>query len=113
MFCQWTFSAPANSPILKEIIDLCTHRILNEDIKGEHVVHYFTGPQVFIDAVRRYANKEHSDVNITCCDDFYSKYKYNDIKVFNRDEFHTKFIHHHHNGSSCDGWKTQRKGVLF
>ena len=37
--CQWVFSAPKNSPILKSIIDLSVERILNTPIKGEHIIH--------------------------------------------------------------------------
>ena len=37
-FCQWVFAAPANSPILKSIIDLSVERIRNcIKIKGEHM----------------------------------------------------------------------------
>ena len=54
-FCQWVFAAPCKSPILKKIIDLSVERILNIDcIKGEHIVHYLTGPSVFTEAIILY-----------------------------------------------------------
>jgi mannosyltransferase OCH1-like enzyme len=52
--CQWTFSAPKNSPILKTIIDLSVERILNTPIKGEHITHYLTGPGLFTDGIEKY-----------------------------------------------------------
>ena len=53
-FCQWTFAAPANSPILKTIIDLSVERILNTQIKGENIIHYLTGPECFTDGIQKY-----------------------------------------------------------
>jgi len=54
-FCQWVFAAPANSPVLKSIIDLSVERIRNcKEIRGEHIIHYLTGPGVFTDGIFKY-----------------------------------------------------------
>ncbi len=56
-FCQWVFAAPANSPVLKSIIDLSVERIRNcIKIRGEHIIHYLTGPAVFTDGIFKYLN---------------------------------------------------------
>ena len=50
--CQWTFSAPKNSPILKQIIELSVIKILSiKEIKGEHIIHELTGPGVFTQGI--------------------------------------------------------------
>ena len=67
--CQWLFSAPPRSPILKSVIDLIVKRFEEMPvIKGAHVVHHLTGPGVFTEGVEIYLknngyniqkNKEH------------------------------------------------------
>ena len=85
--CQWVFSAPAGSPILKTIIDLSVERILNiPEIKGEHIVHYLTGPKVFTDGIEKYLKEN----NLPTFDDKrnYFKYPNNTLRVFNCNFFH-------------------------
>ena len=110
-FCQWTFAAPAESPILKSIIDLSVDRILNTEIKGEHIIHYLTGPECFTDGIIKYLKERglptYDDVNK------YFKYPTKDLAVFNRDKFHNNFISHLYAGSDNDGWKNERKRVLM
>lgn len=54
-FCQWVFSGSANSPVLKSVINLLVERIRStKEIKGEHIVHYLTGPGVFTDGILNY-----------------------------------------------------------
>lgn len=56
-FCNWVFAAPANSPVLKSVIDLSVERIRScKNIKGEHIIHYLTGPAVFTDGIFKYLN---------------------------------------------------------
>ena len=56
-FCQWVFSAPAKSPVLKSIIDLSVKRIRAvKEFKGKHIIHYLTGPAVFTDGICKYLN---------------------------------------------------------
>ena len=110
-FCQWTFAAPAGSPILKSIIDLSVDRILNTEIKGEHIIHYLTGPECFTDGIIKYLNENNlptfSDVSR------YFKYPNSQLAVFNRENFHNNFITHLYAGSDNDGWKEERKQVLM
>jgi mannosyltransferase OCH1-like enzyme len=111
LFCQWTFSAPAGSPILKSIIDLSVDRILNTEIKGEHIIHYLTGPQCFTDGIIRYLKNNnlpvYNDVSL------YFKYPSKELSVFNRENFHNIFITHLYAGSDSDGWKEEKKRVLM
>jgi len=110
-FCQWTFAAPANSPILKSVIDLSVERILNTDIKGEHIIHYLTGPACFTDGILNYLKEN----DLPTFSDVSQYYRYPSYKlaVFNRNNFHNKFIKHLYAGSDSDGWKNERKKVLI
>ena len=68
-FCQYFFAAPPKSPVLKSIIDLMVERIKNmEVIKGEHVVHYLTGPSVFTDGIINYLKSQ--NIKVPTDDDF-------------------------------------------
>jgi len=104
--CQWVFSAPANSPILKSIIDLSVERILNTEIKGEHIVHYLTGPGVFSDGIEKYLkeNNKHVFTNRK------NYFKYSDpiLKVFNFNNFHNNIVRHLFAGQDKDGWSNER-----
>jgi alpha 1,6-mannosyltransferase len=46
-FCQWTFAASANSPILKSVLDLIKDRLLNPEYGTPHFVHNHTGPAIW------------------------------------------------------------------
>lgn len=110
-FCQWTFSAPPNSPILKSIIDLSVDRILTTEIKGEHVIHYLTGPALFTDGIIKYLTEN----NLPTFDDVsnYHRYPLELLAVFNPDRFHHIFIQHLFAGDDEDGWKKERYGKLL
>lgn len=102
-FCQWSFAAPQESPILKTIIDLSVERIL-EVKKGDYInIHHLTGPAVFTDGIIKYLNENNlptfSDVNK------YYKYPSPKLAVFKRDLFHNVFVKHLFAGSDNDGWK--------
>jgi mannosyltransferase OCH1-like enzyme len=113
-FCQWVFSAPKESPILKSIIDLSVERILTiPEIKGEHIIHYLTGPSVFTDGIEKYL-KENGKPTF----DEENKYKYynypdNCLKVFHADQFHNHIVTHLFSGSDNDGWKNERYSKLM
>jgi mannosyltransferase OCH1-like enzyme len=109
-FCQWTFSAPANSPILKSIIDLSVERILNKPIKGEHIIHYLTGPALFTDAIELYLKNNNYPIfeNKQNC----VNYPYKILKVFEPNLFHNNLIIHLYAGDDNDGWKKERYGKL-
>jgi len=105
--CQWFFAAPKKSPILRIIIDLAVERILTiKKIKGEHIIHYLTGPGVFTDGIRKYLinNNKHNYNN-------QKKYFYNqipEIKFLNHNIFHNKLIIHLYAGQDDDGWYHER-----
>jgi mannosyltransferase OCH1-like enzyme len=104
--CQWVFSAPANSPILKSVIDLSVERILTIPIKGEHIIHKLTGPGVFTDGIEKYLKEN----NKPTFENKKNYYKYPDpvIKVFNPNIFHKKVVNHLFSGQDLDGWYHER-----
>jgi mannosyltransferase OCH1-like enzyme len=111
-FCQWTFSATASSPILKSIIDLSVERILNTSpIKGEHIIHYLTGPALFTDGIEKYLKEN----NLPTFDNKIEYHNYSSpvLRVFDANNFHNKFIKHLFAGNEKDGWKTERYKVLM
>lgn len=107
--CQWTFSAPQGSPILKSIIDLSVERIINmAEIKGEHIIHHLTGPGVFTDGIEKYLKGcnlptfEHDRT-------LYYNYPHKDVlTVFNHRVFHSKIVQHLFSGQHDDGWCKER-----
>jgi hypothetical protein len=133
-FCQWVFSAPPLSPILKEIIDLSVKRVLDcRDFKRKHIIHETTGPAVFTDGIFLYliknnkqlANKndnkfkyklndeqtDFDEIGIRKCND-YVNYCDEDLVVFNPKEFHYEKVTHFFTGQSTDGWCNQRKKMI-
>jgi mannosyltransferase OCH1-like enzyme len=105
--CQWTFAAPANSPLLKSIIELSVKRILTiPAIKGEHVIHYLTGPGVFTDGIEKYLNE--NEMQTFNNKKQYYLYKNPTMICFMAERFHQTMIHHLQAGSEPDGWKNER-----
>jgi inositol phosphorylceramide mannosyltransferase catalytic subunit len=108
--CQFVFSAPKKSPILKTIIDLSVERILTTPIKGQHIIHYLTGPGVFTDGIEKYLLENNKPI-------FSNKKKYFNypdpiLKVFDYDTFHTNSILHLFTGQDEDGWCKERDKLL-
>ena len=111
-FCQWVFAAPPLSPILKSIIDLSVERILNiPEIKGEHIIHYLTGPAVFTDGIEKYLKENNLPVFEEKSD--YCKYPDKCLSVFEPHIFHKHFIIHLGSGSWENGWKNERYQKLL
>ena len=110
-FCQWTFSACSGSPLLKSIIDLSVDRILTTPIKGEHIIHYLTGPTLFSDGIEKYLKENNLPVFDNKSD--YFNYPLTILRVFNSNNFHNKFIKHLGAGDDSDGWKTERHKILM
>jgi inositol phosphorylceramide mannosyltransferase catalytic subunit len=109
--CQWVFSAPKNSPILKSIIDLSVERILNTPIKGEHIIHYLTGPALFTDGIEKYLIENNYPI-------FENKKNYHNypnpiLLVFNYDNFHKNIVQHLFAGQDQDGWCKERYNKLM
>jgi len=116
--CQWVFAAPPGSPILKSVIDLSVKRILETEFKGDHIVHYLTGPGVFSDGIINYLSsknlKTHSDPTNYHIRNIL-KYEDNlidEIYVFAHDTFHQYFVHHLFSGNWENGWTKQRDRIL-
>jgi mannosyltransferase OCH1-like enzyme len=111
-FCQWFFAAPKNSPVLKEVIDLSVKRILEiKEIKGEHIIHYLTGPAMFTDAIELYLKK--NNLPIFNKKKEYANYSNDILKVFEPINFHINIIRHLFTGNDEDGWKKERAKFLF
>ena len=110
--CQWVFSAPPKSPILKEVIDLSVKRILETNpIKGEHIIHYLTGPGAFTDGIERYL-KNNNKQTFSRKKEYYNYPDYATLRVFNPNIFHEKMVIHFFAGSDADGWKKERDQKL-
>ena len=110
-FCQWTFSGAPGCPILKSIIDLSVYRILNTQIKGEHIIHYLTGPTLFSDGIEKYLKENNLPVFDNKSE--YFNYTSSILRVFNPYNFHNKFIKHLGAGNDEDGWKNERYKTLM
>ena len=108
---QWFFASPKNSPILKAVIDLSVKRILEiPEIKGEHIIHYLTGPGCFTDAIEKYLQETNQP---TFQDKLnYEKYRNETMCVFNYDNYRKKIIHHFFTGMQPGGWCTERNVKL-
>ena len=126
-FCQWTFSAPSNSPILKSIIDLSVKRIRSmKEIKGEHIIHYLTGPGVFTDGILKYLQEKKINLKRLGClssdsinqYDNRNIYQYENnnidkIFVYNSFFFHKNIVIHIGSGNWDNGWKKERYSILM
>jgi mannosyltransferase OCH1-like enzyme len=109
--CQWTFAAPPRSPVLRKIIDTCVDRILKTPtIRGEHIIHFMTGPRAFTDGVESYLKERQCTLfrNKLC----YEVYQNYHVHVFNTGFFHGKLIHHLFAGNDHGGWKNERYGKI-
>ena len=110
--CQWVFSAPKHSSILKSIIDLSVKRILNtQEIKGEHIIHYLTGPGVFTNGIENFLI-ENKLITFDNKKEYF-KYPYNILKVFNCDNFHNNMVKHLFFGQKSDGWINEKNKKLI
>jgi hypothetical protein len=111
--CQWVFSAPAQSPILKFIIDLSVERIKNTDnIKGEHIIHHLTGPEVFTDGIEKYL-KENNCPYFQDKKNYFPYFDHNILRVFNCNNFHKNVVIHLYAGQDKDGWFHERYKKLL
>jgi mannosyltransferase OCH1-like enzyme len=50
-FCQWTFAATPEHPILKFVLDLIKDRLLNPEYGSPHFVHTHTGPEIWTQGI--------------------------------------------------------------
>jgi mannosyltransferase OCH1-like enzyme len=110
--CNWVFSAPPKSIFLKKIIDLSTQRILENKIKGEHIIHYLTGPCVFTDGIEMVLKENNQPI-------FKNKKEYHHypqsslLRVFHPERFHKKIVYHLFTGQDNNGWINERNTFLI
>jgi alpha 1,6-mannosyltransferase len=52
-FCQWTFAASPNNPILKYVLDLIKDKLLNPEYGTPHFVHNHTGPAIWSEGINK------------------------------------------------------------
>jgi inositol phosphorylceramide mannosyltransferase catalytic subunit len=104
--CQWTFAAPAQSPIIKSIIDVCIERLTNHPEKykeSPHFIHFYTGPGAFTTGIERCLQRN----NVPLCKNK-KEYRIVDTLLFVHDfeTFHTEIVEHLFKGQ--DGWCKER-----
>ena len=94
-FAQWVFSAPADSPILKSIIDLAISRIhlAPKPITGKDQVYQLTGRGVFTDGIENYLKSNNLPIFSNKND--YLNYPYTEIlNVYEPEYFNTSTVKH-------------------
>lgn len=112
---NWTFSAPKGSEILKKIIHLSVERILStESFKGDHIIHYLTGPGVFTDGIEKYLVEKNLPTFSNRCDysNIYRGGGVARILVYHYTLFHS-IVKHYFTGQDEDGWCKQRDRLLL
>jgi mannosyltransferase OCH1-like enzyme len=105
--CQWIFVAPPKSPILLNVINMSVKRILTiPEIKGEHIIHYLTGPGVFTYGIESYLKENNYETfeNRTK----YFKYPHKILEVYEANHFHKNTVKHLFSGQHDDGWCKER-----
>ena len=108
--CQWVFAAPKESPLLWKIIQLSVKRILNEEMVGEHFIHYFTGPGVFSDAILNSLKIPTTiDKNALATKHVFQT---TPLCVVSAYPFHSKYVKHYFTGSSPNGWFEDRENYI-
>ena len=133
LFCQWTFYAKKDSPILKKIIDVVCSRIMRgnlHDIKAA-MIHNYTGPQAFtagiVTAIKEIALKENKKHLIPYITSIFLKknnnkelkdmLKRHKIYILPNGVFDGLYVEHHYGGSRWNyvgyvPWKQQLKSII-
>jgi len=52
-YCQWTFAASAEHPILKSVLDTVKEKLLNPEYGSPHFVHTHTGPSIWTEGINK------------------------------------------------------------
>jgi mannosyltransferase OCH1-like enzyme len=104
--CNWVFSAPPKSPILKEVINLSVQKIRDcKNFKVEHITHDLTGPDMFSDGIENYLILEgkpiykHGQYRKA-----YSGLNNSDMIIYEPTDFHNNKVYHLFSGQWSGGW---------
>jgi mannosyltransferase OCH1-like enzyme len=52
-YCQWTFAASAEHPVLKSVLDTIKEKLLNPEYGSPHFVHTHTGPSIWTEGINK------------------------------------------------------------
>lgn len=106
--CQWLFAAPPKSPILKSIIDESVKRLLEiPEIKGEHIIHFTTGPNMFTSAIEEYIQSKNIDI-FKNKEDYIKLPKNSYVFAYPHKHVNGKLTKHLFSGQWKDGWYKER-----
>lgn len=110
-FCQWVWSVPPNSQILKRVIDICVKRVLDEEdgrtnkrkeLGNGRYVHYATGPLAFTEGIEYFLKNKNLPTFNSKCD--YTNYPNDIIQVFPESFHENTVLHGFMSVNSPDGW---------
>ena len=91
LFNNWIFSsASPNNPVLKNIIDICIKRIIENQVIKEEYIDYITGDQCFTDGILQYLSNNNKIIYTNVND--YVQYKNKLFTVVDSREFHKNNI---------------------
>ena len=118
--CNWVFSAPPKSPVLKYVLDLVVNRLRAHGTidagsfqSNPHLIHSLTGPGAFTDGVRAWARSVGIvlpgsvldwSTNTNCVE--------HGLVVRPSKHFHEKVVLHRFSGQWPDGWTHARDRLV-
>ena len=133
LFCQWTFFARRNNPIIKKVIDTVCSRIITGDLKHirASMIHQLTGPQAFtagvITGIKELAIKHKRNDLLPLISSLTIKNGWDirvrrflmehKIYILPNGVFDGLYVQHHYGGSRWNyvgytPWKKQLKSIL-
>ena len=110
--CQWAFSAPAGSPILKSIIDHVVFQCRTNADRGKDFVLNLTGPGAFTNGIRRYMIESKQQLVRSQVYSPLGRSIPNNVYIFHYDDFHTNIVKHFFYGCKKNGWMEQRNSRI-
>ena len=110
--CQWAFSAPAGSPILRSIINHVVSQCRSKSDRGKDFVLDITGPGAFTHGIRIYMNENQQQLAKSHVYSPLGGSIPNNIYIFHHDDFHTNIVKHFFYGCKKGGWMEQRNSRI-
>ena len=118
--CNWVFSAPPKSPVLKHVLDLVVNRLRAQGTidqfsfqSNPHLIHHLTGPGVFTDGVRAWAHSVSIDLPGSVLDwDTHAICVKHGLIVRPSKHFHKNVVLHMFSGQWPDGWTHARDRLV-